>query len=329
MEFLYFLEKIRNPVCDFFFSLITYIGGEEFFLAVALLFFWCVGKRQGYYLLTTGLVGTAINQGLKLIFRIPRPWVLDPSFSPIESAKPAATGYSFPSGHTQNVAGTFGSIANYNRRRGVIIFSSVIIVLVAFSRMYLGVHTPLDVSVSLIVAALLVFSLYPIFSSDERMEKYMLYVIIGCAVLALALILFVFLLPEAGIDPHNLASGRKNASMLMACFAALPIIYYVDKKYIRFETNASWYGQTMKFVLGLGGVLAIKAGLKSPLLFIFGNEYLARGVRYFLIVIFAGLVWPLTFKFFSRIKIDALDRFGEWVKNLFKKKDKEEAEKES
>ncbi len=322
MKFLYFLEKIRNPVCDFFFATVTHIGEETLFLAIALLFFWCVSKRRGYYLLTTGLVGTAINQGLKLIFRIPRPWILDPSFKPIESAIPEATGYSFPSGHTQNVAGTFGSIARSSKRRSVIITSIVIIVLVAFSRMYLGVHTPLDVSVSLIIGAVLVFGLYPVFSSEERMDKCMPFVILGSAVLSLALILFVFLLPEEGIDAANLASGRKNASTLLACFLGLPIIYYVDKKYTNFETDARWYSQVFKFVLGLLGVLAIKAGLKSPLLFIFKNEYIARGVRYFLIVVFAGVVWPLTFKFFKNLKINFLERFGEKFAGVFKKEKK-------
>ena len=151
MKFLYFLESIRNPVLDFIFSTVTHIGEETVFLAVAILFFWCVNKREGYYILVTGLIGTVVNQWLKLLVRIPRPWVKHPGFTVVESAVEEATGYSFPSGHTQNVAGTFGSIARFTRRNWLRIASLVIIVLVSLSRMYLGVHYPTDVLTSLCV----------------------------------------------------------------------------------------------------------------------------------------------------------------------------------
>ena len=73
MEFLYFLEGIRNPVFDFIFSLITHLGEETLFLVLAIFVFWCVDKRGGYYVLMTGLIGTVVNQWLKLAFRIHRP----------------------------------------------------------------------------------------------------------------------------------------------------------------------------------------------------------------------------------------------------------------
>ena len=101
MELLYLFEKIRNPILDFFFSTVTHIGEETFFLAFAILFFWCVNKREGYYILITGLFGTILNQFLKLFCKVPRPWVKDPNFTVVESAVEEATGYSFPSGHTQ------------------------------------------------------------------------------------------------------------------------------------------------------------------------------------------------------------------------------------
>ncbi len=317
MEFLYFLEKLRNPVFDFIFSLITRVGEETVFLVVALIFFWCVSKREGYYMLISGLVGTVINQALKLICKIPRPWVKDPNFTIVESAKEAATGYSFPSGHTQNVSTTFGSMGRYSKRTWVRIASVVVIALVAFSRMYLGVHTPLDVGVSLLIGAILVFGLYPLFSSEERFNKLMPYIAVASALLSLGLLLFVFLMPEAGVDPHNLESGRENAATLFGCTLALIPVYFIDKKYIKFETDGAWYAQIIKLVLGLLGVLVIKVLFKTPLNFICGNDYIGRCVRYFLMVIFAGIVWPLTFKFFSRLKIAALD-------NLTKKSEKAE-----
>ena len=309
MKFLYLLEKIRNPVFDFFFSLITHIGEETVFLVIALLVFWCIDKKKGYYVLITGLAGTVINQAMKLTFKIPRPWVKDPNFAIVESARAEATGYSFPSGHTQNVAGTFGTLAMTAKNKWLRIGFIVTIVLVAFSRMYLGVHTPLDVGVSLLVAAALVFLLYPIFSSDEKFHRAMPYVVGASVLLSLGLLIYAFLIPEESIDAVNHASGMKNASTLLGCTVGLVPVYLFDRFYLNFGTKAKWYAQIVKFVLGLAGVLIIKVALSTPLTLLFGNEYVARAVRYFLIVIFAGVVWPMTFKFFGRMRISALDKF--------------------
>ena len=258
MNFLYFLESIRNPVFDFIFSTITHIGEETVFLVLAIFFFWCVGKREGYYILVVGLVGTVINQMLKLIFAIPRPWVKDPSFTVVDSAVEEATGYSFPSGHTQNVTGTFGSIGRYSKCTPVRILTVSVILLVAFSRMYLGVHTPLDVGVSLVIGAALTFLLYPVFKNEERFEKFMP-IVIGASLLLTAAFMLYFPMFSASADHDaiNLASGMKNAYTLTGCTVGLAIVYFVDSIFIKFDTGAAWYAQIVKPVLGLGGVLLI------------------------------------------------------------------------
>ena len=302
MPFLYFLESIRNPIFDWIFATVTHIGEETFFLAFAIIFFWCVNKRQGYFILITGLVGTVVNQVAKLFFRIPRPWVLDPEFNIIESARAEATGYSFPSGHTQNVAGTFGAIAAHEPKKWKTAVCVTIIALVGFSRMYLGVHTPLDVVVSLLVALGIILLLRPVFETDESFKKYMPYVVIGSVILSTLFLVYVLSLSGVSfLDAHNYQSGLKNAFTLLGCTAGLVVVYFVDSKYINFDTKAKWYAQLLKLAIGLGIILAIKSGLSAPLTALFGNEYVARAVRYFLIVVFAGAVWPLTFKKFAKM----------------------------
>ena len=320
MPFLYFLESIRNPVFDFIFSLITHLGEETFFLVIAIIFFWCVNKREGYFILITGLVGTLFNQLAKLFFRIPRPWVLDPDFDIIEAAREEATGYSFPSGHTQNIAGTYGAIAAYQPKKWKTALCTTIIVLVAFSRMYLGVHTPLDVIVSLLLALALILLLRPLFATEEMFKKSMPWIVIGSTVLSLAFLGYVLSVSgDNTLDAHNFESALKNACTLLGCTAGLIAVYFIDLKFINFVTEARWYSQIIKLVVGLGGVLAIKAGFSSPLTALFGNEMIARAVRYFLIVLFAGGVWPLTFKWFKELRIEPMEKFTEWVKAKLKK----------
>ena len=323
MEFLHILESLRTGIGDFFFSTVTHVGEEVFFLAIVILFYWCINKRQGYYILMTGVVGTVINQWLKIIFRIPRPWILDPNFTPVGDAVAEATGYSFPSGHTQSVAGTFGCIGRYNKQRWIKVSCVVLILLVSFSRMYLGVHTPLDVLTSLMVASGLVFAFHFVFRTEESVNKYMPWVTIGAVIFSIGFIVYVSLLSEADFttvaDLANLASAKKNAATLSGCLVGLGLVYPLDRFVIKFDTKGRWYAQIIKFAIGVGILLGIKSGLSKPLVALFGNEYVARAVRYFLIVAFAGGVWPLTFKFFERLRIAKLEKFTEWVVSKFKK----------
>ena len=317
MNFLRFLESIRVPFLDGFFSLITEIGGETTLLVLGFLFFWCIDKKQGYFTLLCGLFGTVINQALKLACKIPRPWVIDKNFTIVESAREAATGYSFPSGHTQNVTGTFGSLAVGQRKhKWVVAVSLTVIVLVAFSRMYLGVHTPADVLTSLAIAFGLIFLLRPIFASEERFRRYMPYVVaVGC-VLSLGLLLYAFLHPAEGVDASNLASAKKNACTLFGAVIGLVAVFFLEKVTGDFDTRAVWYVQGIKVIGGFAGVLLIKALLKAPLNFLcFGNEYVGRALRYFLMVVFAGGLWPMTFKSLVKVKIPALDRLFSKNKN--------------
>ena len=94
MQLLYALAELRTPFLDALLGALTNCGGELVFMAAAIIVFWCVSKSCGYYMLTVGFVGTIVNQFLKLVFRIPRPWVKDPDFQIVESARAEATGYS-------------------------------------------------------------------------------------------------------------------------------------------------------------------------------------------------------------------------------------------
>ncbi len=302
MEVLYWLESIRTPLGDAFFSLITHFGEETLFIVAGLLFFWCIDKMEGYYLLTVGLSGTVINQFLKLWFRVPRPWVKDPNFTIVESARAEATGYSFPSGHTQSSVGIFGAIAHWNHKRFLRVLCILLCVLVPLSRMYLGVHTPADVGVSVVIALVLVFFLRPLIQKAASQPGTMRMILAVMTAMALGLLVFVeFYNFPADVDMTNLLGGIKNAYTMLGCILGVWLTYEIDLRYTKFDVKAVWWAQGLKLVLGLTVLLGIKAGLKAPLYALCSGHYFADFLRYFLMVAFAGCIWPLTFKFFGKL----------------------------
>lgn len=301
MGFLYFLEGIRNPILDEVMLIVTRFGEETAFLIAALILFWCVDKDKGYYILSVGFVGTITNQFLKLLFRIPRPWVLDENFTILEQAREAASGYSFPSGHTQSSVGTFGGIAYICKNKWVRISAVAIAVLVPFSRMYVGVHTPMDVAVGAAISVLLILLLKPVIFENNRKNLPILLCVM--TLMSIAYVCFVEFFPfPATIDAENLISGTKNAYTLLGALIGFLVVYTVDEKWLNFSTKAVWWAQVLKVIFGLLIVLAVKSGTKEPLNLLLG-ESVGRVFRYFLIVVVAGTVWPLTFRWFAKLGI--------------------------
>ncbi|MBQ4552618.1 MAG: phosphatase PAP2 family protein [Clostridia bacterium] len=302
MSLLYWIESWRTPWLDAFFSVITELGGEVFFMAVAIIFFWCSDKGKGYYVLTVGFVGTLLNQFLKLLFRVPRPWVKDPNFTIVESARAEATGYSFPSGHTQNAAATLGCTAMVLRKKALKILFWVLYALVAFSRMYLGVHTPMDVGVSLVLGLAMTIGLYPLFRDAENNPRRIYALLGGMVGLGVLFILFVemYRFPE-DVDADNLLHGVENAYKLTGAVTGMLLAYWLDQRYIHFDVKAPVLVQVIKCALGLALVMGVRVVLKAPLNALIPYTPVAGGLRYMLMVLFAAAVWPLTFPWWKKI----------------------------
>ena len=301
MQFLYFLESIRCPALDAVFRVITELGGETVYMALAIAVYWCVSKGLGCYILTTGFVGTIANQFLKLCFRIPRPWVLDPDFTIVESARAGATGYSFPSGHTQNAFSSFGCLGMWVKR-GWRVLCFVIVVLIGLSRMYLGVHTPLDVGVSLGTGLITVLGLHGLFQWAEGSLRRQACLGGGIGLFVLALVLYVTLAPaRPGSDPLFDAHGVDAAWKLLGSTLGIVIAWLVDGRWLHFDTGAVWWAQVCKLALGLALVLGIRVGLKPLLGALVGDAAWAGGVRYLLMTLVGGILWPMTFGFWGRL----------------------------
>lgn len=304
LSILHALAALRTPLLDSVMLFITRFGEESLSLVIALVIFWCVDKRRGYYLMTIVFSGLLANQLLKLLFRIPRPWVLDPTLPIVERARELAIGYSFPSGHTQDACGMFGGFAASSRRRGVRVFCIVLALAVAFSRLYLGVHTPLDVGASVLVAAIAIAAFYPAYRAMER--KPAVFALIWCGLAIVSALLAVHVgaqyrlavatLPVDELD--NFTSALKIAySMIGASLGGLTI-YLLDVRRLHFSTDAVWWAQILKVTLGTALVLAVRSVLKAPLQACFGVA--GDGVRYFAMILTAGL-WTVSFPWFARL----------------------------
>ena len=300
MELLYVLERIRFPLLDRIMLLFTHLGSSVVFLFVAVIFLWCIDKRKGYYFAVVGLGGTVLNQFLKLWFRVPRPWVLDENFTIVEAAREGASGYSFPSGHSQSAVSTYSAIALLTKRRWLRALAIAITVIVPFTRMYLGVHTPADVLVASAIALLLVFILKPIVLGTADGLKWILGITLLVSAGYLCFTKF-YGFPE-NVDVICLNSGAENALCLFGAMVGLFAAYIVDRKWINFTTKAVWWAQVLKVTLGLLVLLAIKEILKTPLNYLMGDE-IGRIVRYAFVTFTAGALWPLSFCWFSKLGI--------------------------
>lgn len=301
MEIIKLLETIRTPFFDLFFSLITKFGEEDIFIIISLFIFWCINKKKGFYLLVVGFVGTLFNQFLKITFKVPRPWVRDPSLTIVESARESASGYSFPSGHTQTAIGTFGGLIRVFKAKIIRFICIILCILVPLSRLYLGVHTFLDVFISMISSIFFIFLFYPFIDKNFNNKKKMNLLLSVMFILCFIHLLYISFSPNnLNIDFLLRNNALKNSYKLLGSSLGVILAFIIDRKYIKFDTKARWYIQIIKFAFGIISILLIKILLKQPLIDLCDNLYIANAIRYFLILFFACGIWPISFKYFNK-----------------------------
>ena len=289
MEFLWILEGLRTPFLDKLMQFITYFGQEIVIIAVICALYWCADKRFAYQLGFTYFTAGLCVQALKITFRIPRPWVLDPNFQAVESAVPGATGYSFPSGHTQGATSLFMPLSLRVRNIWLKILCIFAFLLVGFSRMYLGCHTPKDVLVSLAVSvffACLVWKFQKILLDDN---KYLKPIAIILAVSSFTVAVYALVLNHSGIIETKYAADCCKAAGAGLGFAAG---WYIERTKLNFSTKTDHlWTQILKLAAGLVMALLIKEGFSL----LFGSSVLAKMAEYFILVLWVLVIYPYLF----------------------------------
>lgn len=289
MAFLWLLSDIRTPFLDKLMQFVTYFGQEIIIIAVICALYWCADKRFAYLLGFSYFTAGLGVQALKITFRIPRPWILDPSFSPVESAVPAATGYSFPSGHTQGATALYFPLALKVRPVLLKAACALAFLLVGFSRMYLGCHTPKDVIVSmtLTIAVSLVIWQFQHFLLDD--SRYLKQIAAVLALLSLAVAIYALTLQNAGIIDTKYALDCCKASGAGFGFA---FGWYIERTRLNFDTRTKTLkAQFIKLAAGLFATLIIKKGFSL----LFGSSILAKMSEYFILVLWVLVIYPYLF----------------------------------
>jgi membrane-associated phospholipid phosphatase len=232
LSFLKWLQEYRTHAGGDFFFGVT-LGGEGFWLLAALgILFWLFGPRMAYRAGFALAAGDLLTGALKSTFCIPRPWLRDPAILPMPAAQWGAYGYSFPSGHTANTALLWGGVAAAARKGWLWLPVLLWIGLVGFSRMYLGVHTPVDVAGSLVLAIPMVWALGRAYDETERNPKrawMALSVALLVAVVAWMFVRFKPMPPDS--DPGFSKDAFRSVWAMLGFFGA----WFVERKYIRFD----------------------------------------------------------------------------------------------
>lgn len=289
MAFLWLLHDIRIPLLDRLMQFVTYFGQELIIIAVICALYWCADKRFAYLLGFTYFTAGLGVQTLKITFRIPRPWVLDPEFSAVESAVPAATGYSFPSGHTQGATALYFPLALKAKSpvlKGIFVFAFL---LVGFSRMYLGCHTPKDVFVSMglsVGVSLIIWHFQSFLLDDSRYLKQIAAVL---ALFSLAVAAYALCLHHAGTIETKYALDCCRASGAGLGFSAG---WYTERTHLNFDTRTrTAAGQIVKLAAGLSAAFILKESFS----FFFGSSVLAKMAEYFILVLWVLVIYPYLF----------------------------------
>ena len=155
---VFLMEWLQANISSTGISIISFFSmfGEELFLILVVGFvYWSYDKKLGRLIGMSAIMGLIWNTMIKNIALRRRPYFDHENINILRVVDPeadinniAAQGFSFPSGHSTNVATVFGSLATNVRKRWLTVAAIVIPLLTGFSRVVVGAHYPTDVLAS-------------------------------------------------------------------------------------------------------------------------------------------------------------------------------------
>ena len=244
IELIAAVQVIRSPLLDAFFQGVTFLGDAEFYLLLAPIFIWCVDYRLGARLGIVFLASSYLNDLVKNLLAQPRPCALEPEVCVIE-----AEGYGIPSGHSQNAVVFWGIIAHWVGQAWAWAAAIFLMVLIGFSRVYLGVHFPTDVLAGWAIG-IVILAIYIAFGN--RIERWLGGLSLS-AQLTLALAIPLLLL---AVHPTEVIVQVAGALTGLAVGIALTM------RYLEYDAGGPLWKRAARFLVGVAIVAAIFFGLR-------------------------------------------------------------------
>lgn len=310
IQYLLLLQNFReitNGVFDQFFIGSTWLGEIVIPLSFLSVIYWGINKKAGIFILFSFGMNLFFNVFLKLTACINRPWILDKRVCPIESVMPMADGYSFPSGHTAGAMSVWGASAFWFWQNKIVRYLMILFVcLVAFSRNYVGVHTPQDVIVSIIIGICVIFGVNELLKWIDNKPKRdnIVYLIL----MLLGILLCIYLQVRCNLQMQNYDSAKDLVCPLVMKHSAYGKIafyfsiftgWFLERKFVKFQVPTGFgKKKVILILLGLGLMFTIASILKPLLMLVMAKRFV-----YAIISIFAGLfitfIYPSVIKRFS------------------------------
>ncbi len=302
IQYLLWLQELRNTTGGMF---------DEFFNALSkfavdimpflpFVIFWGVDKKWGYRFITSWGIGELVNGLIKLTVCAYRPWIRSDLIEPAGDSKVAATGYSFPSGHTMVATVTYGTTFAWqkDKRKWLAALCGVLILLTGFSRNFLGVHTPQDVVVGFCESVIIILAVGAVQKKVEGNEKLLdILTLVGAAAVILSLA-YIMLKPypmdyvdgELLVDPQKMMNDSFKAC---GAFIGFLIGSYIDRHYLHYEIPVGDKNLPMLTVAGAAVLFAWKEWFApATIVAAFGGHW-GNFIARMIMVFFAICIWPL------------------------------------
>ena len=261
------LQDFRNGAGAFladFLAKMTFFGELNTVLVIMAAVYWCFSKDYGTYLLMGWSGNRLVNGALKVTACAYRPWIRDARIVPYGNSITTATGYSFPSGHTMNASTVYGGgTVRKDVPRVLRAALGAVVALVAFSRIYLGVHMPQDILVGAGAGILVMWLTAKLMQwVAVHPERDIAVIGIGIA-LAAAVAVYAALKPyPADYDAEGklLVDGARMANDTfkgVGWCAAFLAGWVLERRYIGFSTEVDALTRVTRLVIGLLGYYVV------------------------------------------------------------------------
>ncbi len=285
------------------FKLISFTGESIFFIVLIAIFYIAYDKKFAKNLALTLLFSAYLNEFLKEIFKDPRPTT---NIDKAEDYGYVEPSYGFPSGHSQNAIAVWGYMGYEFKDKAkpsvlIPIIFSVLIFLIAISRIIIGVHDLQDIIGGLVIGiGFLLAFIYLEPRASEKFEplslavKIILVIVVSVSLFVVGTVLF----PTTGLGiVKNAPSYTDEGSFALVggVILGLGVGYLLENEYIKYQPQDLELKQkVINLIIGLIILFVVYFAFEA-LKDVF-NSVVYRYVRYALISFILTFVVPLVFK---------------------------------